>query len=140
MQRIILDTNVLVSALIQRNYPFLIVNELFSKNEIQLCLSDALLLEYYTVLKRKKFSKYPEFILRAEALLADIERKASFFVPTVTLSIIGDLSDNRLLELAEACAADFLITGNTNGFTIKSYKKTEIISPRDYFENYQRNK
>ncbi|SHM15175.1 putative toxin-antitoxin system toxin component, PIN family [Mucilaginibacter sp. OK098] len=78
MQKIILDTNVLVSSLIQRSYPFLIVNELFTRNNLELCVSDALMSEYYEVLKRRKFSKYPDFILRAETLLADIERKAVF--------------------------------------------------------------
>lgn len=81
--------------------------------------------EYYEVLKRRKFSKYPDFIFRAEALLADIERKAVLFSPTIILHIISDLSDNRFLELAEECDADFLITGNTNDFIITSYKKQE---------------
>ena len=136
MQRIILDANVLVSSLIQRSYPFLIVNELFTRNNLELCVSDALMSEYYEVLKRRKFSKYPDFILRAETLLADIERKAVFFNPTVTLYIINDFADNRLLELAEESRADFLITGNTNDFVIKTHKATTIIEPRLYYENY----
>jgi putative PIN family toxin of toxin-antitoxin system len=136
MQRIILDTNVLVSSLIQRSYPFLIVNQLFIKNEIELCISDALIHEYYEVLKRRKFSKYPDFIQRAETLLADIERKSVYYYPTETLYIINDFADNRLLELAEKSGADFLITGNTNDFTIESYKKTKIISPKDYYINH----
>ena len=35
MQKIVIDTNVLVSALIQRSYPFHIINELFFDNLIQ---------------------------------------------------------------------------------------------------------
>jgi putative PIN family toxin of toxin-antitoxin system len=55
MQKIIIDTNVLVSALIQRNYPFYIVDNLFSNKEIQLCISDELFEEYYAVLNRENF-------------------------------------------------------------------------------------
>ncbi len=43
MQKVIIDTNVIVSSLIQTNYPFFIINELFLENKIQLCVSQELL-------------------------------------------------------------------------------------------------
>jgi uncharacterized protein len=52
MQRLVIDTNVFVSSLIQRGYPYLITRELFSNNDIQLCVSDEILEEYYDVLNR----------------------------------------------------------------------------------------
>ena len=137
MQKIILDTNVLVSSLIQKSYLYLIVSEIFTGNKITLCISDALMFEYYEVLKRKKFSKYPDFIFNSETLLADIEKKAILFNPTIILRVISDLADNRLLELADESDVDFLITGNTNDFTITNYKKTRIVTPREYFEDYR---
>jgi|ERR1700761_6013847 len=136
MQKIILDTNVLVSALVQRSYPFLIVDNLFATNEFELCISEALLREYYEVLNRRKFSKYHDFLANAETLLINIERKGKLYTPGITLSIINDFADNRLLELADESKADFLITGNTNDFTISSYKHTQIVNPKDYFQNH----
>ena len=50
MEKVVIDTNVIVSALIQRGYPNLIINELFIENRIQLCISDELMAEYYEVL------------------------------------------------------------------------------------------
>jgi len=138
MQKIILDTNVLVSSLIQRSYPYQIVVEILTGNKIELCISDALMLEYYEVLNRRKFSKYPDFLLRAELLLADIERKSISFRPQIKLDIISDAADNRLLELATESNADFLVSGNTNDFTMQRYNNTEIISPKDYYENFLR--
>ncbi|WP_409014420.1 MULTISPECIES: putative toxin-antitoxin system toxin component, PIN family [Dyadobacter] len=73
MQKVIIDTNVFVSALIQRSYPYLIVRELFINERIQLCVSDELLAEYYEVLSRPKFSQFPDFFIRAEALLAEVD-------------------------------------------------------------------
>ncbi len=55
MQKIIVDTNVFVSALIQRGYPFYIVDALFKENNLQLCISDEIFEEYYDVLNRKRF-------------------------------------------------------------------------------------
>ena len=136
MQKIILDTNVLVSSLIQRSYPYLIVNEIFTETKIELCVSDNLLHEYYEVLNRRKFSKYPDFIFRSEALIADIIKKSILFHPKIKLQIINDVADNRLLELAAESNAAFLITGNTNDFTMQNYNNTIIISPKDYYESF----
>jgi uncharacterized protein len=136
MQKIIVDTNVLVSALIHHSYPYFIVVEIFSKDDIQLCLSDELFAEYYHVLKRKKFTKYPDFFTNSLALLVDIEKRAIKYSPTIHLEIIADLDDNKLLELVETCGADFLITGNTNDFTMVEYKGTKIVSPKKYWTEY----
>ncbi len=136
MQKIVVDTNILVSALVQRGYPYYIVTALFSNNDIELCISDELLQEYYDVLKRKRFSKYPDFVAKSQALLADIQKIAVKYSPSVKLNIISDIDDNKLLELAETCNANFIITGNTNDFTIKNYKNTKIVTPKEFWEIY----
>ena len=137
MQTIVIDTNVLVSALIQRSYPYLIVSELFIENKIQLCVSNDLLTEYYNVLARPKFARFQDFFARAEALLVDVETKAIKFTPSITLDLITDVDDNKVLELADASAADFVITGNTTDFTFASYKQTRIVTPKQYWEDYK---
>ena len=42
--RLILDTNVLVSANIQKSYPYFIVDRVFADLSLELCISDELLL------------------------------------------------------------------------------------------------
>jgi putative PIN family toxin of toxin-antitoxin system len=133
MQKIVIDTNVLVSALIQRSYPYQIVYDLFIGGKIQLCVSEPLMKEYYEVLARPKFARYPDFISRAELLLAEIEIRALKFTPTIRLDIISDKDDNMILELADECMADFVVTGNTNDFIMSYYKQTKIITPQEYW-------
>ena len=70
-------------------------------------------------------------------LIADIESKSTRFSPSKKLAIISDQDDNKFLELTSECKADFLITGNTNDFTIKKYKRTKIVTPKMYWENHQ---
>jgi putative PIN family toxin of toxin-antitoxin system len=134
MTKIIIDTNVIVSALIQRSYPYYILYEHVLGDKVTFCLSDALMREYVNVLNRPKFSKYNDFVYRAECVLSYLLKKAKMYQPTVRLDIIKDADDNRLLELADISRAEFLITGNTNDFTMSNYKNTTIISPRDYWE------
>ena len=136
MQKIIIDTNVLVSALIQRSYPFFIVDNAFLDKNIQWCISDPILAEYHAVLSRPKFSKYPGFIASAESLLAHIELLAIKYVPSISINIIDDPDDNKFIELAHECGADFLITGNMNDFLITNYQQTRILTPKEYWEQF----
>jgi len=138
MQKIIIDTNVIVSALIQKSYPFRIVYELLLEDKVSLCVSSALLAEYRTVLERPKFARYREFAAKAGAVLENIESKALRYKPTAILDLVSDKDDNKILELADECAADFIITGNTNDFTFPGYKQTKIVTPSDYWEKYRR--
>ena len=103
---------------------------------MHLCIFDEVFEEYYEVLNRPKFSRFPEFLTNAQSLLVAIEARSQKYLPTIKLDIIADLDDNKFLELAEVCNADFLITGNTNDFTMQSYKSTKIITPKEYWENH----
>ena len=139
MQRIVIDINVIISSLIQRSYPYTIVNELFIDDKIEMCVSEELMAEYYEVLRREKFARFPDFFSRAEALLVEIETKATMFRPQIRLKLIADADDNMVLELADACIADFVITGNTTDFIFPTYKATKIVTPKEYWENHKPN-
>jgi hypothetical protein len=130
MQKVIIDTNILVSSIIQKSYPYFIVNELFIEDKIDLCVSDSIMLEYYDVLTRPKFSKFHDFVITAESLLADIELNSSRHIPTIKLDLISDKDDNKFLELADICEADF---------TFSIYKNTKIVTPKEYWENNKPN-
>lgn len=107
MQKIVIDTNVFVSALIQRSNPYYIVSELLSGADIKLCISDDAFDEYYAVLNREKFSKYSDFAAKAQTLLVDIQKRAISYFPTIKLNIINDIDDNKFLELSEINHANF---------------------------------
>ena len=137
MQKIIIDTNVIVSSLIQTGYPYRIIFDLFIEDRVCLCISPPLMAEYYAVLERPKFTQFQGFAAKAKIVLANIEIKAIYYKPKITLHLISDKDDNKILELADECGADFVITGNTNDFTFPLYKQTKIVTPKDYWENYK---
>jgi uncharacterized protein len=62
-------------------------------------------------------------------------RKTSLLVkPTREVTVIkADESDNRLLECAQAAAADYLVTGNTKYFP-KTFKGTAIVTPKQFID------
>jgi len=138
MQKLIIDTNVLVSTLIQKSYPNFIFFNCVLENRFEICISDDLLEEYLEVINRPKFSKYPDFLIKAELVIFQIEGIATKFFPKDRIEIIADSPDNRLLELAFEAKADFIITGNTNDFTMAEFGGTKIISPKEFWDLYGR--
>jgi uncharacterized protein len=135
MLKVIIDTNVFVSSLIQHNYPFLIVDYIFKeRSTIELCVSEELQSEYSEVLNRIKFFRYADYDIKSKILLANIGNFSCKYLPSIKLNIIQDKSDNKFLELAETCKAGYLITGNTKHFPMKEYKNTKIVTPKEFWE------
>jgi len=137
MQKIIIDTNVIVSSLIQKSCPHHIIFDLLLEDKICLCVSQSLLEEYYEVLERPKFAQFHDFALKAKTVLSNIEIKSICYQSDINLDLISDKDDNKILELADVCKADFIITGNTNDFTFPVYKQTKIVTPREYWDNHK---
>ena len=103
MQRVIIDTNVVVSSLIQKSYPHRIIYDLLLEDKIIICISSQLMAEYYSVLERPKFAQFPNFAKKASVVLANIETKAIRYETSISIDMINDKDDNKLLELADEC-------------------------------------
>ena len=81
--------------------------------------------------------QFQEFTIKAKAVLANIEMKAVVYSPRIVLDLILDKDDNKILELANECTADYIITGNTTDFTFSQYEQTKIVIPKEYWEKYK---
>ena len=137
MQKVIIDTNVIVSSLIQKSYPYHIIFDLAIEDKILLCISPQLMEEYYAVLARPKFAQFQDFAVKAKIVLAHIKEKAMCYKPGIALNLISDKDDNKILERADESVANFVITGNIKDFTFPGYKQTSIVTPKDYWTHYR---
>ena len=120
----------------KKYYPYLIVAHCIEGNAT-ICLSNQLLQEYLDVLNRPKFSKFVDFKTNADFLITRLIDISDIYEPIETIDIIKDNPDNRILELAKVSDADFIITGNIKDFDMNFFENTNIISPRDYWEEYK---
>ena len=136
MQKIVLDTNVVVASLISNGIPFKIINELAFENKVTVCISGPIFDEYVEVLSRPKFSVFKDFKSRAETFITKIQEVAVKYSPDIKLNVISDEADNRFLELSVYAKADYLITGNTNDFTKDKYENVDIVTPREFWVKY----
>ncbi|MEX0967708.1 MAG: putative toxin-antitoxin system toxin component, PIN family [Bacteroidia bacterium] len=137
MQKLILDTNVVISSLIQKNFPYLILEYCFDGKAI-ICLSNPILQEYFEVVRRPKFARFPDFLSNAEFLLTRLQEYSEFYDPSDKIDLIADEPDNRLLELARQSKANFIVTGNTNDFKMSSFETTKIVSPREFWTEHKK--
>ena len=134
MQKLILDTNVIVSALISKSIPTKILYELVLTSKVETCLSDDIFAEYIEVMNREKFTKYADFKIKSDIVLNKLREISKFYNPNQKIEVLADTSDNKFLELAAASSADYLITGNTLDFQITEFEYTRILTPREYWD------
>jgi len=130
MTRVVLDTNVLVSALLKQHGAEATVLFLVTDKKLTWCVSPAIFAEYESVLRRPKFSSVPETYIAAFLTLA---AEAESVQPTFRISKSPDEPDNRFLECAEAGKADYLVTGNKRHFPAR-WKTTKVVSARQLLE------
>jgi putative PIN family toxin of toxin-antitoxin system len=128
--RVVLDTNVVVSALLKSQGLEDQVLRLALAGRLLLCTSPAVLEEYARVLPSPKFKLRPEEIATT---LKQLQKAGSCYHPADTLKISDHESDNRFYECAEAAQANFLITGNLKHFK-KDYKGTRIVNARQLLD------
>jgi uncharacterized protein len=128
--RVVLDTNVVVSALLKSQGLEDQVLRLALAGRLLLCTSPAVLEEYARLLPSPKFKLRPEEIATT---LRQIEKASSLCHPTDTLKISDHESDNRFYECSEAAQANFLITGNLKHFK-KDHKGTRVVNARQLLD------
>src|SRR5271170_2348447 len=109
MIRVVIDTNILVSALLQPESLPAAVLMLALSGDVLLCVSDAVFAEYDEVIRRPHLKRSPDVI---EGTLQSIRKPGRRVKPSVHVEACTDPDDNILLECAQAGAADYLVTGN----------------------------
>jgi len=130
VKRIILDTNVLVSALLSAKGNESLVLRLAFSAGFEIGVSTTILSEYRQVLERPRFKISKSKI---DALFSHLQTHAKLVHPAHTVDVSPDEPDNRFLECAEAIGADFLITGNKRHFP-SVWKGTKIANAREFLE------
>jgi putative PIN family toxin of toxin-antitoxin system len=128
--RVVVDTNVVVSAhLSGEGYPSFVV-DLCLASRLQWFVSAAILEEYAEVLRRKRFRIDPKLVASSIRLIRD---RAKFAKPRQIPTVCSDPDDNRFLECALEVRADYLVTGNKRHFPAR-LGPTRVVSPRELVE------
>jgi putative PIN family toxin of toxin-antitoxin system len=126
--KVVLDTNILISALFWRGPPYEVLRAAID-GRFTLCLSDAIEKE----LEGKLLNKFRFPASETSLFLHLLKSKAAIADSPVRVRLLtSDPSDNRILECARSCHADYLVSGDSTLLALGSYRRTRILTAREF--------
>ena len=125
--KIVLDANVIIAAFAGRGLCESIMEVCLSEHDI--ALSDGLLDEILRNL-RHKIKLPPDVVEDIGALLRE---HSNFSIPLPLASdVCRDPDDIKILGLAVASNADYIVTGDKDLLVLKSFEGISILNPRSF--------
>jgi putative PIN family toxin of toxin-antitoxin system len=131
--RLVVDTNVLVSAIIlPLSVPRRAVDQALDKGV--LLFSEVTMSELTDVLFRQKLDRYVSREERQD-FLQHLGSQAEFVPIIQIVRECRDPKDDKFLEVALNGRADLIVTGDADLLTLHPWRGVEIISPSDYLRD-----
>ncbi len=132
--RIVLDTNVLISAsLAEHGFSASIIRAV-RRQRVRLVLSPYILNEFSGVAHRPHIvRKYKGINDRIDALVRFLNLRSVVVEPReIERVIIDDPKDDAILACAFIGKAEFIVTGDEHLLNLGSYRGIRILNPRDF--------
>jgi putative PIN family toxin of toxin-antitoxin system len=131
--RIVLDTNVVISALVFPGGTPEAVHRLVLEGRVALVSSPTLLAELGRILA----TKFAWSVDRAEEAVAQLARFAHVVTPTTRIERIEeDPADDRVLEAAVEGGADVIVSGDRHLLRLGSWQGIAIERPAQFIERF----
>ncbi len=132
--KIVLDTNVLVSALLNSQSTSAKVLDLVVLGRLEALVDDRILFEYREVLQRPKFG-FDE--APVDDVIAFLDRFGAFIVSDPSSILLPDEDDLPFLEVALSGRAEAIVTGNRKDFG-KPPANLKIASPTEFLKIFEK--
>jgi len=134
LMRVVLDTNVVVSALLFKTALSKII-DLWQRGAIIPAISKDTFQELQTVLA------YPKFALTPDEIRAMLEGEILPFFEVIEVredvkGICADSADDKFLACALATSSDYLVSGDKAVTELKQYKSVKIIKPSEFLKMF----
>jgi len=128
--RVVFDTNVFVSALVFPGGDGERAVQRGIDGHDHLLVSYAIVGELLAVLARK-FARDREELARVAVFVAGI---AETIEPSVSIAVLADEPDNRILECALAGGAELMVTGDKEMLALGDHEGVRIVRLGEYLE------
>ena len=131
--RIVLDTNVVLSALLWRGTPYRLLAAIRQLQNSQLFSSTPLLEELADVLTRPSASKRLALINRSAAdVLIDYVEAVDIVTPaSIGRVVASDPDDDVVIATALASNSNLIVSGDNDLLSLKQYQSIRILSPTE---------
>jgi uncharacterized protein len=130
MAKVVIDTNVLVSAFLNKGTSRKLLFKMLETQDV--FLSAPLLAELTDVLSREKFGAKPDVVNHFISILI----RGTTIVPiTSNLKIVlDDPDDDIVLNTAISCKADYIVSGDKHLLKIGNYNEIQVLSIKEFTE------
>lgn len=125
--RVVVDTNVYVSALIFGGVPDRVLS-LGSAEAYEFCISAPILAEVRRILV-DRFDYPPE---RGDQMKRRLREQRRFVVPAESISACTDPNDDMVLECAVAAKAKVIVTGDKALLRLDPFRGVRIVTPAQF--------
>ncbi|NLD35649.1 MAG: putative toxin-antitoxin system toxin component, PIN family [Desulfatiglans sp.] len=132
--KIALDTNVLISGMLNPFGPPGKIVDFLKTDILQLVVDDRIIAEYIDVLNRDYFLKYFSESDR-EDIIDYLSKNSYYSSSNVVIKDMPDEGDMPFIEMAITEGVP-LITGNIKHFPVQLRKGCIVISPAQFLEKY----
>lgn len=129
--KVVIDTNILVSAFLKpRSKPARILR-LVLQGELKIVCNEGILAEYMEVLNRPKFDLNSQGVSKVLQFI----RSRGVHSPALARNLnLPDVNDEPFLEAALATGVEILVTGNIKHFPESACKGVKVVSPAELLE------
>jgi len=129
MLQVVLDTNVLLSAILFGGRPRQVLESAI-EGGIRLYISEPIIAELEGLLRRPKFHFNSRLI---QNIISELIGIAEWVEPQSTIRVVvEDPADNRILECAIEAKAQYLVTGDNHLLRLKEYGEITIVNPDQF--------
>lgn len=134
--RIVLDTNVVLSALLWRGKPYQLLQTIRQRTDAQIYSSAALLAELADVLTRPSPTKQLALIGKtAREVLADYVAVVELVEPlSVPRVVPQDADDDLVIACALEAQAELIVSGDSDLLSLKQHQGVTIVTAADAVE------
>ena len=132
---IVVDTNVIVSAIIKPFSESAQILNLILSGKLKLVYDSRIIIEHEEVLKRDKFSFDSKHI---DSIITQIKEEGVPIDPLPVNENIPDRDDIVFLEVAISSNANFIVTGNKKHFPKSKYRNLKVVSPAEFLDEYRK--
>lgn len=131
--RIVIDTNVFISATFWKGDSFKIIEKVENK-EIELIISQEIIEEYSNVLNYEEIrSKVKINELETNFILRELVENSIIVVPKIKFDIIKtDSDDNKFIDVAVEGNVDYIVSQDKDLLDIKEFQGIKIVKPVEF--------